>query len=283
MNTFLTPTNETIFVRVIDIDFPKELFLTIEVSFETYLKIDTDELFNFYRVVRNQTAITFEPDKNVELRLTLRSNFTPLLQHYNVETFKVAFYSKNKDLDFLYQTENWLLYSAAQVQDLPEALKGSGVLKLGIQTKYEYQTSESPLENSPMIIAKQFFFQKKHPFEEVDKQTLRTEIKRQGNTWLVIVHHNPEMDTTMVYSVLPERIAQEYRSKVATFLVDTNFHLGIGAFEMDINDGEVRFRTSIAHSGHPLDLNMFQNLFLINIQTMGDLIRNINALIIHNL
>jgi hypothetical protein len=161
------------------------------------------------------------------------------------------------------------------VQNLPEDLKGNGVLKLGIQTKYEHKTKVNKEEESVLAVAKAYFLSRNQPYEEVNDLTLKTEVERFGVSWNVLVYHNPKQETTMVYSILPELIEEESRSGVAEIIVNTNFQLGVGAFEMDMNDGEVRFRTSIAHKGHPINVTLFKNMFSMNIRTMSEFITDI--------
>lgn len=47
------------------------------------------------------------------------------------------------------------------------------------------------------------------------------------------------------YSVCPRKVPEERRATVASFLCHVNFGLLVGAWEMDMDDGEVRFRTSL--------------------------------------
>ena len=54
------------------------------------------------------------------------------------------------------------------------------------------------------------------------------------------------------YSVCPVQAPPERRAIVATFLCHVNFALLVGAWEMDVDDGEIRFRTSIDLQGDAL-------------------------------
>ncbi len=48
-----------------------------------------------------------------------------------------------------------------------------------------------------------------------------------------------------MYSICPLRIPVDRRSAMAEFLIRANYGLVIGNFEMDYDDGEVRYKTSL--------------------------------------
>lgn len=61
-----------------------------------------------------------------------------------------------------------------------------------------------------------------------------------------------EAETLFSFLVLvPNRVPREQRPRVAELLARANYGLPLGKFEMDFNDGEVRFHTSSVHAaGH---------------------------------
>lgn len=60
-------------------------------------------------------------------------------------------------------------------------------------------------------------------------------------------------DTVFVYySLCPVRAPAERRATVGAFLCQVNFALLVGAWEMDMDDGEIRFRTSVDLQGDAL-------------------------------
>jgi hypothetical protein len=59
-----------------------------------------------------------------------------------------------------------------------------------------------------------------------------------------------EEDSQVVcYCVIPQKISPQRRSAMADFLTRANYGLYLGNFEMDFDDGEVRFKTSLAFRG----------------------------------
>lgn len=68
-----------------------------------------------------------------------------------------------------------------------------------------------------------------------------------------------------VYSIMHELVEEPRRAEVAQFLVDRNYYLNIGAFEMDLDDGEVRLRTSIDALHASFDEAVVTNLVAANL------------------
>lgn len=72
-----------------------------------------------------------------------------------------------------------------------------------------------------------------------------------------------------VYSVIAERVPEARRGDVAQFLADRNYSLNVGAFEMDLDDGEIRLRTSIDATATAFDEAMFANLVAANVRVFS--------------
>ena len=68
-----------------------------------------------------------------------------------------------------------------------------------------------------------------------------------------------------LYSKLGFKVPPDTRSAVAEFLTLANYGMIIGNFEMDMSDGEVKFKTSIDVSGGELTHGMLDALFGFNL------------------
>lgn len=60
-------------------------------------------------------------------------------------------------------------------------------------------------------------------------------------------------DQIAFYSLLPDEVEEQSREAVATLLTHANYGLVVGSFEIDLADGDVRFRTSLALGVAELD------------------------------
>lgn len=56
------------------------------------------------------------------------------------------------------------------------------------------------------------------------------------------------------YIILPIRVEEKYRPVVAEYLTRANYGLIFGAFEMDFEDGEIRYRITVSESELKYDL-----------------------------
>jgi hypothetical protein len=67
------------------------------------------------------------------------------------------------------------------------------------------------------------------------------------------------------YSVLPINVPEDKRAKIAEFITRINYGMIIGNFEMDYDDGEVRYKTSIDVEGAELNTPMIRQVVYANL------------------
>lgn len=72
----------------------------------------------------------------------------------------------------------------------------------------------------------------------------------------------------LVHSLCGFNAPQDKRTEMAELLTRMNFVIKIGNFELDFEDGEIRFKTSIRISPHEVTEDMIGHLILSNILTM---------------
>jgi hypothetical protein len=86
--------------------------------------------------------------------------------------------------------------------------------------------------------------------------------------WTCIAHAREAEERFTFYSIGLATSPEELRGPLAEFITRANFGLIIGNFEMDLDDGEVRFKTSIDVEGDRLRSVYIDSLVRINIQMM---------------
>jgi len=64
-------------------------------------------------------------------------------------------------------------------------------------------------------------------------------------SWRCFAVANDDLEVFKLLVQVPERVPGDQRAPVADFLTRANFGLNVGAFEMDMSDGEVRFRVGV--------------------------------------
>lgn len=78
---------------------------------------------------------------------------------------------------------------------------------------------------------------------------------------------NEEHEIFIFYTVVPIRTPEEQRQQVAELIARINYGLNIGNFELDMDDGEIRYKTSIDAEGGELAPRMVETLLSVNIST----------------
>jgi hypothetical protein len=90
-----------------------------------------------------------------------------------------------------------------------------------------------------------------------------------GHTpWRLHLWANEDAQQLLIHSVSPFVVPEQCISEMALFLTRANFGLAIGNFELDLDNGELRYKTSIDANGQELSTEWLRPLFLANISTM---------------
>ncbi len=77
-----------------------------------------------------------------------------------------------------------------------------------------------------------------------------------------------DLEQFLFYVVAPIKAPEEVRQAVAEFITRANYGLRIGNFEMDFDDGEVRYKSSLDFEGATLDPALIKNAIYPAVQTM---------------
>ncbi len=113
----------------------------------------------------------------------------------------------------------------------------------------------------------------------VGTDVLTTDWTGANGIWACYLHARERDAQLLVYSVMTEDVPAERRAAVAEFLTRVNYVMTIGNFEMDYDDGEVRYKTSVDVEGDRLSIAMTRQLFALNVATMDLFLPGIEAVI----
>jgi hypothetical protein len=117
-------------------------------------------------------------------------------------------------------------------------------------------------EGAPMLeVAREAANRAGTPLEDAGDGLYRFEAE--ASTVLVWIDEDTRI--CAVYSVGPQ-VPPDRRADVAQYLVERNYYLNVGAFEMDLDDGEIRLRTSIDATHATFDAAVFVNLVASNLR-----------------
>jgi hypothetical protein len=76
------------------------------------------------------------------------------------------------------------------------------------------------------------------------------------------------LELFLFYALAPIKVPDEKRLIVAEYLTRANYGLRIGKFELDFNDGEVRYKSSLDFEGETLSHAWLQHAIYPAVQTM---------------
>jgi len=85
------------------------------------------------------------------------------------------------------------------------------------------------------------------------------------------------------FSVFGLNAPEKKKAQMAELLTRLNTNEFLGNFEMDFDDGEIRYKTSIWYESIKPNKKLIENMTMINIVTMDNAIPAITGLILKNL
>lgn len=77
-----------------------------------------------------------------------------------------------------------------------------------------------------------------------------------------------DLEQFLFYVIAPVKAPEEKRLPVAEFITRANFGLRIGNFELDFNDGEIRYKSSLDFEGSELTPTWIQHAVYPAVKTM---------------
>jgi hypothetical protein len=116
-----------------------------------------------------------------------------------------------------------------------------------------------------MPVVKQFLKDDDWPFSVEKDNLLKVKYKGDNETWNIYIFVDEAKERVSVISTLPNKAALNRRDAVAEFLTRTNYNSVIGFFQIDFDDGEVRFVTDIDVEGSFLSSTQMKNLLYTNV------------------
>jgi hypothetical protein len=141
---------------------------------------------------------------------------------------------------------------------------------------------ELPLDHSfnatPLAPIAGFLLAEGWPFERVGEQMLlRTAYQGKHGEWVCFAYAPPIVGQYFFYSVAPQLAPAGIRPAVAEYVSRANWGLLNGNFELDFNDGEVRFKNSIRIAAGVPAPELLRALILENVVTMDRYLPGLRA------
>jgi hypothetical protein len=97
------------------------------------------------------------------------------------------------------------------------------------------------------------------------QSVLQTQFQGENGSWTCYALAREEEAQFVFFSVCPVNAPDNQRSNLSEFITRANFGLMIGNFEMDWDDGEIRFKTGIDVEGDRLTIALVRQVVYANV------------------
>jgi len=111
------------------------------------------------------------------------------------------------------------------------------------------------------------------------ESTLRLTLQGKTDEWTCYAKAKEDQQQFVFYSICPIAALEDKRPAIAEFITRVNYGMTIGNFELDFNDGEIRYKTSIDVEGDRLTPALVQSLVYANVTMMDAYLPGIQAVI----
>ena len=97
--------------------------------------------------------------------------------------------------------------------------------------------------------------------------------------WTVFIGMLEADDQIVVHSAFNPPVPEERREAVALFLTRANYGILHGNFELDLDDGDLRYKTSIDVHGAELTETLLDNVVIANVSMFDRYVPGIEAVV----
>lgn len=113
-----------------------------------------------------------------------------------------------------------------------------------------------------------FFKDDDWKYEQVEPGILKMGVSGKNGKWVCFAQAREEQEQFVFYSLLPTNVPEPKRQAMSEFLTRANWGLVMGNFEMDLSDGEVRYKTALDVEGDCVSPSLIRNTVLPNVRMM---------------
>jgi hypothetical protein len=144
-------------------------------------------------------------------------------------------------------------------------------------------TEEITSEETIFEVIVNFFKTEDWQFQRTETElTLRLAFQGKNGKWNCYARAREEQEQFIFYSICPVNAPEEKRISVAEFITRANSGMMIGNFELDFNDGEISYKTSIDVEGDRLTTALIKRLVYANVMMMDEYLPGILSVIYGN-
>lgn len=127
-----------------------------------------------------------------------------------------------------------------------------------------------------------FFTEDGWSFEQMpERPILRLPFQGKGGRWncYAQIRVTRDVEQILFYSVLPLNVPADKLPAIAEFITRANYGMALGNFELDFNDGEVRYKTSVDVTDAEITGNLLRPLIYTNVLMMDKYMSGLMAVV----
>jgi hypothetical protein len=114
-----------------------------------------------------------------------------------------------------------------------------------------------------------FFKQDEWSYHQVeDEASIQISFQGENGQWNCYARARETQQQAVFYSMFPVNAPEHKRSAVAEFITRANSGMMVGNFELDFDDGEILYKTSIDIEDDRLSFALIKNLVYTNVSMM---------------
>ncbi len=118
------------------------------------------------------------------------------------------------------------------------------------------------------------------PYEMADGDAVARVVFQGDNAQFTCYAQTREdVEQFVFYSICPINVPENKRQEIAEFITRANYDMVLGNYEMDYNDGELRFKTSIDVEGSELTPELIKPVLYSNVLMMDQYLPGIMSVI----
>ncbi|MCR8657461.1 YbjN domain-containing protein [Paenibacillus endoradicis] len=213
--------------------------------------------------------VSFEAEDNIELKLILAPSVARQIvkQEADAEAILLSVIPDtfiSRTIPELTQAELWYVVEAMQTVSLPIELAHEGQLRHGFHTIWRQEllhspstrnmTSQQQPSDSEIITnndnlsnqLEQFLVNHQIKYDFHNEQLIRLKLHGKNQvSWTELIRIEDDSQLIIFYAIFPTLVDEQHREQFALQFINENYDLMNGAFEMDIADGELRFRSTL--------------------------------------
>jgi hypothetical protein len=120
-----------------------------------------------------------------------------------------------------------------------------------------------------MDVVVRFFQKEQWNYQKLEnKPVIRAGYRGERGTWVCYARVDEENLRIIFHSLMGLNIPPQYYPQVAEYLTRVNYGLAVGNYEMNLDTGEVRFKTSLEAPDGTVSLAAVRSLCYANVRAM---------------